>query len=342
MKLYHPAPDAAAAILAAMGAVVSAGGRSAPSPLEAETVAAIARHMFGLDEPPRGAPCGPLPSNLAEAVRDPAARRLLVRMLVLLPVVDGEVRPTKAAVAEEAARRLGVEDPGVGLLRMAARRQFRRMAWGIVGRSVGQYWSPTGKARLRDWFDVFRSAMPNLPALHPLLTDPGLLARYRALAAKPEGTMGRVLHDFYIRRGFPLPGEPKSFPEGWSKHEVFHVLGEYETSMEGEFLNAAFSAGNTETICMDLAMISLLQFHAEFQVMPGPKATGMLRPDLFFSAMRRGAAMRVDLFDRWSLWGIVDTPVEALRAEYGVPPLRAEERREMASWGALLAESGAA
>ncbi|MDR3534862.1 MAG: hypothetical protein P4L71_00050, partial [Acetobacteraceae bacterium] len=269
MKLIHPSPVQAAAIVQAMQAVVTAEGRIAPLSIETESLAAIQRHLLQREQPMESAD-RTLPTDLADVLGDPDMRRETIRILAVLPILDQKILPEKVQVVEAAARQLDIEDRGVELLRMAVKRQHRHMGMSILMRSVAHYWSPTGRARLRDWLDMVRIMLPPVPGLYSMLTDKVLLAKYRALGAKPQSTLGFVLYDFYVKRGFPLPGEPKSFPEGWGKHEVYHVLSEYDTSLQGEMLNAAFSGGNTERLCMDLLLATLLQFHAGRQVLPGP------------------------------------------------------------------------
>ncbi|MEQ9176688.1 MAG: hypothetical protein RLP16_06245, partial [Alphaproteobacteria bacterium] len=278
-----------------------------------------------------------LPADLHELLDDPAMRRETVRILALLPVIDRRIMPAKVRVVEAAAARLRVEDRGPAILRQAVKGQIRRLAFGLMMRSVAHYWSPTGKARLRDWLDMLRIGMPEIPGLYAILTDRSLLAKYRGLGERPAGTLGHGLYRFYRDRGFPMPGEPKSFPEGWSKHEAYHVIGEYETSDQGEMLNAAFSAGNTEVLCMDLLLLTLLQFQAGIQVMPGPCLTDAMRPDPFFRAVARGMAMQVDLLAGWDMWEVVDLPLDELRRRYAVPPLSPQERAWLTEAGALLA-----
>ena len=162
-------------------------------------------------------------------------------------------------------------------------------------RSVGHYWSPTGKMRVRDWLDMLRNFLPPVPGLYQMVGDQALLARFRALGQLPSDTLGHALYRFYTDRGFALPGEPKSFPEGWAKHEAYHVLSEYEVNNQGEMLLAAFSGGNSRLLCMDLLMVTLLQFQAGKRVVPGPTPVDELRPAAFFRAVARGASMNVDL-----------------------------------------------
>ncbi|MGE5271250.1 MAG: hypothetical protein ACM3JG_16440 [Thiohalocapsa sp.] len=335
MQIIHPAPHQAAAIVQAMHAVVTAEGSIAALPIECETIAAIERHLLHLEAPPPP-PAPTLPADLAGSLDDPVLRTETIRILALLPAIDQQVRPEKIAVVERAATALGVNDRGLVILRQAARRQLRRIALGMMRRSVAHYWSPTGKARLRDWLDMLRIFMPKIPGLYQLLTDRTLLARYRALAARPEATLGHQLYRFYQKRGYPMPGEPNSFPEGWSKHEAYHIISGYETSLQGEMLNAAFSGGNTEILCMDLLLLTLLQFQAGLQIMPGPAPRGELRPDAFFRAVARGMAMQVDLLEGWDLWSAVDLPLGELRRRYGVPPLSEEERLALQQCDALI------
>lgn len=335
MKRIHPDSTQASAIVQALHAVASARGALPLLPVELESIEAIQRHLLHLAEPL--APVGKdLPADLESVIPDAVMRRQVVRLLALLPVIDGEVSARKAAVVEEAARRLAVDDVGLVLLRQAVARRFTRMAFGLMWRSVAHYWSPTGRVRLRDAIDMLRIGMPSIPGLYDLLRDRRLLARYEGLGARPEGTLGHALYRFYRDNGFALPGEPKSFPEGWSRHEVYHVVSGYSPTDQGEMLNAAFSAGNTEVLCMDLLMLTLLQFQAGFRVMPGPVLKGELRPDAFFRAVARGATMRVDLLDGWDLWTAVDLPLEQARRQWEVPALSETERERLAGWNALM------
>ncbi len=336
MHVIHPDPAQARAIVQAMYAVVSGEGRVPVLPVEEESIDAIQRHLLHQAQPLRPEAMT-LPRDLAQALPDPILRLETVRILTMLPTLDQQVTAAKTEVVERAAAQLEVDDVGLKLLRQAVKRQFTRMAFGLMGRSVAYYWSPTGKARLRDWLDMLRIGMPTIPGLYALLTDRALLAKYTGLASRPDGTLGNALYYFYTLRGFPLPGEPKSFPEGWSKHECYHIISEYETTDQGEMLNAAFSGGNTEVLCMDLLMLTLLQFHAGFQVMPGPAPKGALKPDAFFRAVARGAATRPDMLNGWDLWTVVDLPMDELRRRMNVPPLSHDERATLAQWDALIA-----
>jgi ubiquinone biosynthesis protein Coq4 len=337
MLTLHPTDGQAAVIVQALHAVATAQGTVALESIERDSIVEIQRHLLHLEQPIEPA-ASTLPGELATAIVEPAMRRSVVQILALLPVIDKRILAAKVAVVEEAARRLETEDRGLEILRLAVKGKFRSIGFSAMMRSVGHYWSPTGKMRVRDWLDMLRNFLPPVPGLYQMIGDQALLARFRGLGQLPSDTLGHALYRFYTDRGFALPGEPKSFPEGWAKHEAYHVLSEYEVNNQGEMLLAAFSGGNSRLLCMDLLMVTLLQFQAGKRVVPGPLPIDELRPAAFFRALARGASMNVDLLGgQWNLWPEVDKPIAALRTTYNVPPLSAEERHELSGWQALIA-----
>jgi hypothetical protein len=337
MLTLHPTDGQAAVIAQTLYAVATAQGTLALEPIERESIVEIQRHLLHLDRPIEPAVVT-LPDDLAKVIVEPAMRQSVMRILALLPVIDKRILAAKVAVVEEAARRLGTEDRGLEILRLAVKGKFRKIGFSAMMRSVAHYWSPTGKMRVRDWLDMLRNFLPPVPGLYQMIGDPELVARFRALGQLPSDTLGHALYRFYTDRGFALPGEPKSFPEGWAKHEAYHVLSEYEVNNQGEMLLAAFSGGNSRLLCMDLLMVTLLQFQAGKRVVPGPIPVDELRPAAFFRALARGASMNVDLLGgQWNLWPVVERPIAELRTAYNVPPLSAEERHELNGWQALIA-----
>jgi hypothetical protein len=335
VKLFEPSPEVLSCIVAAASAVASAGGTLQPEPIEIEALDAYQRHMLGQANP---MPCvpGPLPAALESVIADAALRRQTVRQLAILSIVDGALRREKVAVVEEAARRLGVSEFGLTVLSRLARREGRGHAFGFMRRIVAHYWSFDGQATLRDWLGMVWTAAPWLPGLGRYLGRDALLLRYRALGELPAGSFGRAVHGYYATHGFPMPGEPKSLPEGWARHEIYHVLSGYATNLQGELLLAGFIAGNTDELCLDIVLPALIQLHAGVKFVPGPVSKDKLRPDAFFRAMARGAAMQVDLLDGWRIWDVADMPLDDVRHRYGIPALTAAEREELAPHKALL------
>lgn len=325
----------AATLVQAMSAVVSAGGTVIPLPIEVDALAAAQRHLFHRD-PPLPLDAGKLPPDLTEVLAEPALRRSTVRLLAALAVIDPAISTVKVAVVEEAARRLGVAEFGLTLLHRIARGQYRRNGFALMKRFVNHYWSYTGKAGLRDWAAMLWPMMPWFPGLRRYLGQDALLARYRALEGLPPDTLGFAVHRYYAVNGFPVPGEPKSIPEGWARHEVYHVLANYNTNLQGELLLAGFIGGNTDEMCLDIVLPALVQLHAGKRFVPGPVAEGILQPDDFFRAVARGAAMNVDLLAGWRLWEAADQRLSDLRTRYGIPALTPEEHARLAAEEALL------
>ncbi|MBN8928208.1 MAG: hypothetical protein BGO51_05685 [Rhodospirillales bacterium 69-11] len=335
MKFGRLSDGQRATLVRAMSAVVSAAGAVPPLPLEVESVAAAQRHLLRQD-PPLPLTPGKLPADLAEVLADPALRRSTVRLLAALAVIDPAIAPAKVAVVEDAARRLGVSEFGLTLLHRIALGQYRRNGFALMTRFVNHYWSYTGKAGARDWAAMLWPMMPWLPGLRRYLGQDALLARYRALARLPPDTLGYAVHRYYEMNGFPVPGEPKSIPEGWARHEVYHVLANYNTNLQGELLLAGFIGGNTDEMCLDIVLPALVQLHAGKRFVPGPVAEGILRPDDFFRAVARGAAMTVDLLAGWRLWEAAEQRLSDLRARYGIPAFTPEEHARLVAEEALL------
>ena len=312
----------------------------APEPIELDSIAAVQRHLLG-QKPPIGCAPGRLPESLAVDIDTPELRRATVRILAMLPIIDCKILPEKVRVVEEVAARLGVVDFGLVMLGRLARDRDRRVVFGLMmlgmtRRYLAHYQSLSGKAGLRDWAYVLWSVTPWLPGLRQILRLDELLAKYQGLAALPHETLGHAVHRYYVEKGFPMPGAPKSIPEGWARHEIYHVLSNYNTNLTGELLLAGFIAGNTEQLCLEVVLPALVHLQAGKKFVPGPVAEGKLRPDDFFRAVARGMAMNVDLLAGWRLWEAAGRELEELRASYNVPPLHADELARLAADPALL------
>jgi hypothetical protein len=322
MKLCTLTDHQAETIVRAMCAVVSAESRIPLLSVEEESIAAIQKHLLRCI--PLAIRPEKLPADIADVVSDAEMRLMVVRILVMLPLLDQRVQPEKAQIAQRVAAMLAVHDSGLIILRQAVARQYRRITLGILHRSIRQFWSDDGTARWRDWIDMVFVMMPMLTQSRRALRE-----RYRALGSKPHGTLGRVLFDFYRGNGFAMPGEPRSFPEKFVLHEIYHIFGSYPVTHQGEMLTGAFTGGNVERLCMDMILLSLLQYQVGASVAGVARGiAGQLNPDEFFHAIARGAAMSVNLMEGWDFWAVADRPLQALRQEYGLPPLSGHESFE--------------
>jgi ubiquinone biosynthesis protein Coq4 len=96
------------------------------------------------------------------------------------------------------------------------------------------------------------------------------------------------------------------------------VLSGYNPHPYGEMLLAAFHAGNTPPLAIELLLRSLLQYHHGIRIDDGP-ARGLLVPDEFFRAYARGHAMTVDLH-RTDWNALLERDLDEVRRELGLVP----------------------
>jgi hypothetical protein len=320
VQAIRPSARQTETIVQALQAVASAEGRIPLLPIERESIVAIQRHLLHRDEPVQTT-ANTLPDDLARVIDDPVMRTEVLRLLIMMPFIDQKVLPEKAQVVERAATLLGVEDQGLGMMRLAVKRRYWRITLGIMGRALRSFWSGTGKAGPREWLAMVQLVVP---ALNHHRGE--IRARYQQLEHRPEGSLGHTLYQFYRSNKFPLPGEPKSTPEKFVLHEIYHILSEYPTIHTGEMLTAALTGGNVDKMCMDMMMMALLQYQVGVAMTPNTKGMpGRMRPDDFFYAIARGIAMKVNLMDEWDFWQDMDTPVTELRRRMGILPLRGTE-----------------
>ena len=336
MKLVKLDSTQNAAAVQALWAVISGNGRIEPTPAEVASIEAIQRHIFLQDPGIAGAP-GPLPANLVAALPTPELRLTLVRLMAMLPPIDKKMRLEKIEVVEQAAARLGVDEFGVTMLRKVAKGQANRIMFKLMKRFVDHYWPIGGEPQAREWVSLAWSVMPWFPGLRRWLRLDELLDNYRGLVKLPPGTLGHEVHRFYAANGFPIPGTKGSIPEGWARHEIYHIISNYKPSMMGEMLLAAFIAGNTKHMALDVALPALIQLHAGIKFAPGPMGEDLFLPDPFFRAMARGAAMDVDLLAGWRLWEHAAVDLDELRGRYRLPAITEDERRALAPHDAVLA-----
>lgn len=256
------------------------------------------------------------PAELAERISDPQLRWQLTGGLVVMTLADGDLEQSESTIVSRFAAGLGVEDPAIRNLervakgwRQLARFDILRRQWAprkikavAAEKGAGVYWA------------AIRGLMRNY-------IDEEVSARYRALADKPAGSLGRAYADYVEHNDFSVPGERGSPPEVIVFHDMTHILSGYDTSPSEEILVAAFSAGYSEAEPFNWLMFVLLQFQLGIQTAPGVEPEfDMLNPARLLEAISRGAAMNLDLNVGWDYWSVIDEDVETLRARYGIQP----------------------
>lgn len=161
-------------------------------------------------------------------------------------------------------------------------------------------------------------------AIRPELAD-----RWRALGDHAQGTLGRMVHDFYQARGFRFPGEEGSAPPLLAQHDFVHVIADYASNVESELEVFAFIARASDdpaAFALLAMVINLFQTGqlagaaGIFDADPGHlDAEGM--PERLADAFRRGALTDgSNDFLATNFWELTDRPVEEVREHFGVVP----------------------
>ncbi len=298
-------PRQAQAAFRAVKAVVEAGGAPRAAGARLLDVAASTLDL--------GAEGSALPAvtseEIAEAFPSEGARRALVEALIIPACIEGEVTAAGEAVVASFAGALGVRSHWVDLLpalrrrrNLAVKRQlFRRSP--DARRILARTWAEEGLG------GVFRAFLFVL-GRH---VDP-------ALAALPEGTLGRRFFDDLASRGLAFPGEPKGMPERMIHHDLMHVVNGYGTDAAGECELAGFYAGFCEGDAFTFVITVLTTFHMGMPVSPAivQPARGAFDPARVVAAFLRGRKLRVDVMGPWDYWALMPLPIEEARARLGI------------------------
>jgi hypothetical protein len=250
--------------------------------------------------------------SLAQVVVDPHRRKRVIQLAIVAALVEGTPTDAASRSVDALAKALDIDEAGVRVLREMAHGQamlarfdmFRRFSRFI--RNVDEFPGVLGAA---------------LPLLG-MGGDPAVAARYRALEACEKGTLGRELFDYFERNQFKFPGEPGGLPAIF--HDVGHVMSGYGTDPHGEIQQAAFQAGFARRDGFTFLLFGILQFHLGLRITPVAKGyEGLLDVPAVLTALRRGAACRIDFTSGYNVFADKDVPLEELRRAYGVLPLLA-------------------
>lgn len=259
------------------------------------------------------------PTDLACAFPDPQLRKQLVQGLVVMTLIDGTAGPTEADLVEQFAHALEVHAPEVKNLRHVLNGEILQLRLDLVRRfwlrpKVEEIWNKEG---IRGLYKFVRGMMFQYE-------NEELAARYQGLEHCPPGSLGRSLWEYWQANGFALPGQKGGAPEQIVLHDCAHILSGYGTTPEEEVQVACFSAGFQRREPWIFVFFVLLQFHVGIRMTPITTAqTGMFDPLKAMIAIRRGAAMNVDLNDGWDYWPVMGEQVEDLQRRYHILPAEA-------------------
>lgn len=315
MELKIPSPEQAYWGLRAMKTVAMADGALNAS--ERHMLESIQRIFGTTHDLEQLAPI--MPTELARSFPDPQLRKQLVQGLVIMTLIDGKTGPKETDLVEQFAQALEVDAPEVKNLRHVLKGEILQLRLDLVRRfwlrqKVTEVWNKEG---IRGLSKFVRGMMGRYE-------NKELAARYQTLEYCPSGSLGRSLWEYWHENGFALPGQKGGAPEQIVFHDCAHVLSGYGTAPEEEVQVACFSAGFQRREPWMFVFFVLLQFHVGIRMTPITMArTGMFNPLKAMIAIRRGAAMNVDLNDGWDHWSVMDEQVEELRRRYNILPAQA-------------------
>ena len=248
--------------------------------------------------------------EVARIVVDPHRRKRAVQIAIVTALVEGTPGPETEAAVRRFADALGFDEAGLAVLSEVANGNAMIARFDMIRRV----------ARFIRNADGFPGPLGMAIPMLGLGGDAKLAARYRELESCPKGSLGRSLYDFFVDNGFAFPGEPHGIPMVF--HDLGHVLAGYGTNPQEEIQQAAFQAGFARRDGFSFLLFGILQFHIGLRITPVAKGyQGLFDVPRVLKALERGARCSVDLSDGFDLFAHRNTPLEAVRAELGIPPL---------------------
>lgn len=284
-----------------------------PTDEQLAVIGALARTYFGVDlDPATIAPLGP--DEVAASFGDPAQRRRLRELLVLVELCRHPVTTAQVERVDAYATALGESGPGLQLARDLVSSGVATASADFM-RFFGEVTGPLLEPQLAERYGV-RLEQP----------DSELVARLRSFAALPDGTLGRAYLDFYARYGFEIPGEDLSTPAVFVSHDMCHVIGGYEPIGIEEIALGAMQLGMTDSDAHWVQFMGNLGVHEAGYLDGGgklvPKEGTLGRPgaaETVAHAFWRGAQATID-FTTVDHLALADQPLEDVRASFGIPP----------------------
>lgn len=242
------------------------------------------------------------PEDLAAVVQDQEHRDRAAELIALMPYATRPYSDTKTYISEKFLEAIGQNMHEMEDFIGARQKHSRNMEYCAL-RKLG-----------RDVFPFLNEDEQNrelLKLLQEAEGNPEELARYQSPQNYPAGSLGRAFWEFYAQFDWPLPGDPLWISEDLTvRHDLIHVLCEYDISIDGEFRVSGFTAGNSERFPWMIAMLGFT---------PPYVSTGQqCRPEDFLSAYVRGLNATCSIVDRWDFWEEMEQPLQEVRGKYGI------------------------
>jgi hypothetical protein len=291
------------ATLGALRAIGTLHGTAPLSPSEAELIEGVRVNILQHPEcTDAEESIHTKPEDLAAAIQDDEHRRRAAELIGLMPYATRPFTDAKSYISEKFIEAIGEDMHRMQDLLGACQKHSKSMEYCAL-RKMGRdiLADPDANAQSAELQKVLKEAEG----------DAAELARYKSLQGYPAGSLGRAFFDFYAQFDWPLPGDPLWIDEDLTvRHDLVHVLCDYDISINGEFCVAGFTAGNSERINWMIAMLGFT---------PPYVSTGeSFNPADFTAAYERGDNASESFVDTWEFWPEMEMQVGDLRAKYKI------------------------
>jgi ubiquinone biosynthesis protein Coq4 len=251
------------------------------------------------------------PAEAADAVVDPAARRRVREMMVLLESCRHPLTDDQVSLVEEYAAALGESGPGL-----------------VVARDLVNQGAAQALADYMRYSDEIVADMAEQSLVAGYMGKdtpaPELAEQLRALHDLPEGTLGWEYVEFYRRNNLTYPGDDPNQPAVFVAHDMTHVIAGYEPTGPGEICLGAFILATNDTDPHWIGFLGNVAIHEagyfNSQGFEGKTAT-LMRPgaiELLANAFDRGSQCTAD-FTTVDHLALADVPLTEVRARFGIP-----------------------
>ena len=249
------------------------------------------------------------PADVAQAITDPSIRRRFHELHVALEACRHPQTLEQVELVERYAEALAITGPDLALFRSSIEQ-------GIDRASLDYRRFLTGNVATRG--EPSLGAPTDAP-------EPDLVARLRAFADLPEGSLGRSYFDFYEATGLGLPGEVGSvLNHFFVAHDMTHVIAGISTTAAGEVALSAFQMGMDDNPTNTGALLASLIAHEAGFGTPGTfdlesetlADSGAMT--LLVDELARGSSCTGD-FSLVDHLAIAEVPLAEVRERFGVP-----------------------
>ena len=292
-----------------LGSISCSGG---PTPEQQRLLQALLTHLWERPDL-RIAALEPMgPEELAVALGDPHARRVVHLLQMTLEFCRHPQTEAQLALGRAYAEALGVSSAALEVSRDWLRQGVDQAA-ADVGRIFNTFLPLRSEPGLVDSL-----ASTDQP-------EPELVARIEGFAQLPEDSLGRALLAYYERFGFPLPGqEACALNHLYLAHDMTHVIAGIAATSAGEIALSAFQLAMDDNPINESALLASLVTHEAGFVSANPtlepEEASLDSPSaayLLASELRRGSACSAD-FSLADHLALAPLPLGEVRRRFSV------------------------